>query len=78
MATFLFLAAPLRNEMDKKNEQHSRQKYIDEQLAALKQEEKSLNDIRLTLLNQRWQIQSENEQIKKMKETNEQPITHNL
>ncbi|EFO83762.1 hypothetical protein GCK72_001490 [Caenorhabditis remanei] len=51
--------------MEKKNEQHSRQKFIEEQLAALKQEEKALNDSRLALLNQKWQIQSEHEKLKR-------------
>ncbi|EGT32466.1 hypothetical protein CAEBREN_32415 [Caenorhabditis brenneri] len=65
--------------MEKKNEQHSRQKFIEEQLNALKQayfqEEKALNDARLTLLNQKWQVQSERDKLqKKVDEEKDAPV----
>ncbi|CAL2027508.1 unnamed protein product [Caenorhabditis brenneri] len=61
--------------MEKKNEQHSRQKFIEEQLNALKQEEKALNDARLTLLNQKWQVQSERDKLqKKVDEEKDAPM----
>ncbi|CAO4363635.1 unnamed protein product [Caenorhabditis nigoni] len=50
--------------MEKKNEQYSRSKFIEEQLEVLKAEEAVLLEVRMTLQNQKWQLLSEHDKIK--------------